>query len=502
VRLIGYVRVSRVAGRDGKSFISPDVQRERIKTWAKAARHTVVDVLEELDQPGSRYNRPGFQEALERIERGEADGLIVADFSRFARSVADAAKALQRLEDADAVLVSVRDGLDSSTPVGKFARTMMLAIAELELDRVRENWSSARRHAVERGIHVASRTPTGYVRGKDGRLDLDPVAAPIVAELFRLRADGASWTALARRMTDAGIVGPYGSSSWTPAAITKMLANRVYVGEARSGEYVLPDAHAAIVSTDEWLRAQSIGTPTASTNSGDVPLLGGLLRCASCRFTLKADTMKGRDGSRLRHYRCRGTHAAGQCPAPVSILARVIEPYVEEILLSAIKRGGPLARASADTKALKRATVAVREAEDELAAYRDETRISDLIGREAFLEGLEERALRVDDARAELVQAQERAELAGALPSTPGALASAWPGLTAAERRKLLGAVLDAVVVRGGRVEGRIVPVADRALVLWRGQAPADLPRRGHRVPLAPFPWPDDRPGDVGMAAA
>jgi len=34
MRLIGYVRVSRVAGREGDGFISPTVQRERIEAFA------------------------------------------------------------------------------------------------------------------------------------------------------------------------------------------------------------------------------------------------------------------------------------------------------------------------------------------------------------------------------------------------------------------------------------------------------------------------------------
>src|SRR5690348_14869173 len=98
MRLIGYIRVSRVAGREGASFISTEVQRERIEGMAAAHGHTVSDWEQDLDQPGSKYDRPGFQAALEAVERGEADGIIVARLDRFARSVADAARAMQRLE--------------------------------------------------------------------------------------------------------------------------------------------------------------------------------------------------------------------------------------------------------------------------------------------------------------------------------------------------------------------------------------------------------------------
>jgi hypothetical protein len=42
---------------------------------------------QELDQFGGGMDRPLFQQALERIERGETGGLIVAKLDRFARTL-------------------------------------------------------------------------------------------------------------------------------------------------------------------------------------------------------------------------------------------------------------------------------------------------------------------------------------------------------------------------------------------------------------------------------
>jgi hypothetical protein len=74
---------------------------------------------------------------------------------------------------------------------------------------------------------------------------------------------------------------------------------------------------------------------------------------------------------------------------------------------------------------------------------------------------------------------------------TRGALLEAWPDLTVREKRDLMSTAIDAVFLRPVRGSGNQVVIADRVLILWRGEAPADLPRRGHRVPLAPFAWPD-----------
>jgi DNA invertase Pin-like site-specific DNA recombinase len=49
----GYVRVSKLNGRGGESFISPDAQRERIEQAAKAAAVTVAEWHTDLDESGT-----------------------------------------------------------------------------------------------------------------------------------------------------------------------------------------------------------------------------------------------------------------------------------------------------------------------------------------------------------------------------------------------------------------------------------------------------------------
>ena len=117
----GYIRVSRRAGREGESFISPEVQRKKIGDWAELHEVEIVQWWEEIDQSGAKLERPLFQEALARCERGETGGIVVARLDRFARSAVDALESIKRLNEAGARLVSVEDNFDGSTPMGRFA---------------------------------------------------------------------------------------------------------------------------------------------------------------------------------------------------------------------------------------------------------------------------------------------------------------------------------------------------------------------------------------------
>jgi site-specific DNA recombinase len=492
MNLLGYIRVSRVGGRGGEDFIAPRVQRERIESWAKTYGHSVDFLPDELDQSGGKLKRPVFTAALERCERGEADGIIVAKLDRFARSVPDAATAIRRLEDAGAVLVSVADQLDTSTPMGRFARTMMLAVAELELDRIRESWATAQQYAVKRGVHIASRPPTGYKRGQDGRLELVPRSADAVAEVFQRRAAGASLSELAQLLEQRRVVGPYQNKHWTATAISKLLKNPVYTGQARSGIHSLEDAHPAIITGVEWRAAQTARGVVSPLRSPDGALLAGLLRCAGCRYVMKLDSIRDRDGSKLRMYRCRGDHAAGRCPAAASVLAHIIEPYVVSVFFEALGPDGILADAGTDDAGHQQAQHAAEAAQADLAEWLEVVSISS-VGRAAYMTGIEARQRRVDEALS-AASAAATPSSAATLPEV-ASLREAWPTLRTDEQRRLLAAGIDAIVLRKGR------DLAERSLILFAGEAPDDLPSRGRRVPLASYPWPDT-PGDAGVAVA
>ena len=119
IRIIGYGRVSDVAGREGDRFHSLADQRDRVKAFVKARGHKLVDWVEDLDESGGTLDRPGLQHVLERLDAGEADALAVAYLSRLTRNTVQGLELVTRLNAAGRdVLVADLD-LDTSTPSGE-----------------------------------------------------------------------------------------------------------------------------------------------------------------------------------------------------------------------------------------------------------------------------------------------------------------------------------------------------------------------------------------------
>jgi DNA invertase Pin-like site-specific DNA recombinase len=84
----GYIRVSRIGGRSGEGYISPDEQRQQIERYASELGVRVADDAwgDDQDYSGGNFNRPGWEGIVKRIESGELGGVIVLRVDRFART--------------------------------------------------------------------------------------------------------------------------------------------------------------------------------------------------------------------------------------------------------------------------------------------------------------------------------------------------------------------------------------------------------------------------------
>ena len=493
MKLDGYIRVSRVGGRSGDAFISPGEQKERVKAWAKSQGHRIAKWHEDLDQPGSKANRPGLTAAMKRIEEGTTGGLAVARLDRFGRSVQDSANLLAEIRAADGVLCTVAEGIDTSGYMGKFLADLFAALAELELARIRENWETARKSAVARGIHISGKVPTGYRRRADRILEPDPEVAPTIHELFERRAAGVSWAQLARFLEEKGIVTPWGNEHWTVASVGTVVRNRVYLGEARAGKIVKPEAHDPIVSLAEWNAANKArGVHPARSGKG-TGLLSGTLRCGGCSYAMKPKMGRTRHGKDFLEYACKPDKAAGRCPAPASVKANVIEPFVLSNLFAFSKDATARSREDQDDSNLD-AELAAAEAERDAAL---DERLAEALGgpeSDVYLRTIESRQARVDALLEEMTERDQEREPA----DISADLEQVWPDLTLEDQRRILHSVFDSAFVWRTSDEGRNgkFPIAERARLFLAGDGPP-VPIRGQRGTIRTLPLDGPAPSEA-----
>lgn len=324
-RLDGYIRVSRIGGRAGDGYISPDVQRAQIEDYARTLNAEVIEWHSDEDFTGGNTDRPGFQEAIRRIESGDTDGLIVAHTDRFSRSVADGSAMVQRILAAGGLFASALERMDPSTPTGQYMLNSFLNNAELTLNMFKRSWIIAKERAVERGVHIG-RTPFGYDRSKSEALTPGGDAQH-VRTIFEHRLAGDNYTDIARLLDD---LAPK-ETPWTSRAVRYMLGNRAYLGEVsyRGSKHDLGNevAHEPIVSRELFNGVQATLTTRPYIRTNSMFLLSGLVRCAGCGYAMTGHATAG-PKRETAIYRC--SHH-GKCPSPSVIVCKNLDAYVVDL---------------------------------------------------------------------------------------------------------------------------------------------------------------------------
>lgn len=442
MKAVGYVRVSRVGGREGDSFLSPALQREQIAAVAKREGLDVVEVIEELDASGGDAARPGWNRAIGMVERGEVAGIAVWNWSRFSRSVKDALEALGRVEAAGGRVYSATEPLDDG-PMGVFTRNMLLSMAQMERDRATVGFHASKVSAMDRGIHVAGTIPVGYRRDADRRLVPDPDKAPIVQGVFERRAEGLNWHALARWASEQG-------HDCTDKGVEYMTRNRVYLGEIRNGSEVREGAHEAIVSRGLFARCQGRGLQSERTGrlAGKF-LLGGIASCASCGRGLRL-TSGGRKG--VEFYICRNRH----CDAKAYANARRLDDFVLNAIDERINAADPghwVARPGGGKREVADAEADAAEARADLDGFLLDTTLRRVLGPDKYAGAAANYVTVLNAAEQALAEAREASsgsyDLVGRLWNTE------WGH---AERTEWLRKMAASVVVTKGRepLSGRV----------------------------------------------
>ena len=437
-RAIGIVRVSQVNGRDGESFASPSEQRGRIEVECERQGLKLVMVHEELDVSGGTplEKRAGLRSAVEAIEAGEASVVIAAYFDRLVRSLEVQTELVRRVEAANGQVLAVDVGpVTNGSACQWLSGALLGAVSEYQRRTTSERTVEAQRRAVARGVPPLASIPPGYRRGTDGRLVVESREAPIIAEGFLMRSEGATIKEVCAYWCAHGI-----ERSWRSTQTT--LASRIVLGEIHFGEMVNLNAHPAIVDAEDSsgaYREQSSPVVPAPNRSG----------CWPARVSCAAEPAGGaKDVRRLAQPRSLPD-------VPLSPDGRL--PAAGLDLCRARRGRGGRARAihAGECRGPASAGENVRSAEDELAAAQRalEGAIQTLSG----LEDVPATRERLSVLRETAENAQARVDQMRGTGRTVNLNASAdWERLTLDGQRALIRATVARATVGPGRGAERI----------------------------------------------
>ena len=149
------VRVSEQGDRDEENFHSPNAQLAKARLWSEDQGNRVVDAFEEIDVSGKLplARRPGLLKAIEMMEAGEADHIVVAYFDRLVRSLKVQLEVIERVEWAGGEIFALDHGkLSNGTAATRLSRNMMGAVFQYFAEVTDEKVTAGQARAVAQGI--------------------------------------------------------------------------------------------------------------------------------------------------------------------------------------------------------------------------------------------------------------------------------------------------------------------------------------------------------------
>ena len=331
--------------------LSVAAQLRALRDYARNNGYSIAREYVDEAESGRIADRPQFRQMID--EGGKATApfqvILVWKFSRFTRKREHAVAFKSMLRRRGIRVVSITEHADDS-PTGKLMEAIIESVDEFYSENLAQEVVRGMREAASRGYFLASKAPFGYKRIKvsDGvkdrpTLEVDPVAAPIVKEIFESSRRGNGLAEICKELNGRGITNR--GKRWQKNVVHYLLTNEAYTGTAvwgvkskdeKAQEPVrVEDAWPALVSRETFdLVQQGLHerAPKAARPGrvGSQYLLSGLLRCGVCG---KPYSAQGAKSGQFAYYVCASLfrEGAGACTARYLNATKVEDLVVEKV---------------------------------------------------------------------------------------------------------------------------------------------------------------------------
>ncbi|MBO0572789.1 resolvase [Clostridium botulinum] len=328
------------------------------------------EIFQDEGFSGGNTNRPSFQRMLELAKHRQFDIIAVYKVDRVARNLVDFVNIYDELEKHDVELVSITEGFDPSTPIGRMMMMLLASFAEMERMNIAERIKDNMKGLAKIGRWSGGTPPTGYRSEtiinnskKESYLELIPEKKQLLISIFEKAANGYTTYQIGKTF------------NMSPKTVANILCNPTYVksdelsanylksigygvfGELNGngylsynrrpkkkgkklfnakGMFVAVSNHEAPIDSKTWIKANdnlkgraSEGRPRTSPESFLAHLVK--CKCGSGMYIHKGHIRK--DGSRNTYFVCSKKKLDKKC---TSRWLRV--DAVENIFLDALRK--------------------------------------------------------------------------------------------------------------------------------------------------------------------
>ena len=340
-----YVRKS--TDVEDKQVLSIEAQITELKEFAARMNIHIIEVVIEK-QTAKKPGRPKFGKMLERIEAGEANGILAWMPDRLSRNSIDSGKIIYMLDEHVLIDLKFPHFWFENTPQGKYMLANEFNASKQYVDNLSLNTKRGLRQMVRDGRYPRG-APLGYYNDPRAKaIKIDRKTAPIVRQAFELYAHGdkrldeiADFLYANGLQTSQGKIRGVKTTGKKPHSrtrVTRMLSNPFYYGHFLYLGEIHEGKHTGIIPKQLFDKVQTVlkrrGKPTRKAND-PLPLCGLVFCACGMMLTAEIRTKRQKNGNvhTYTYYRCTRKSKTVACREP-HIRAEALDKQLSDLLLA------------------------------------------------------------------------------------------------------------------------------------------------------------------------
>lgn len=264
--------------------------------------------------------REQFGTMIDRIESGEADGIIAWAPDRLARNSIDGGRIVYMLDRGVIKDLKFATYTFENNSQGKFMLQIMFGQSKYYSDALSDNVKRGNRTKLEHGWRP-NQPPLGYLNDPVTKTTVpDELRFPVIRKIFELMLSGAytpRQIAVISR-DEWGFRTPKrkrsGGKPLAMSTVYKILSNPFYAGLIPWGGQTYVGKHKPVVTAAEFRAVRKLldrGLPRPKRYSF---AFTGLIRCGSCGLAITAEHKTNRYGYHYIYYHCSKRALGPRCP--------------------------------------------------------------------------------------------------------------------------------------------------------------------------------------------
>ncbi len=275
---------------EDKQVLSIEAQLTELREFAERESLSIIEELIEK-QSTKIPGRPVFNSMIERIEHGQASGILAWHPDRLARNSVDGGKLIYLVDMGIITALKFPQFWFEPSPQGKFMLSISFGQSKYYVDSLSENTKRGKRQKVRNGIFPAP-APMGYLNDvRTKTIVLDPQKGPILKAAFQLYAKGHSRLEdIAHFLASKGLVSRH-NNPFHKDRITYFLSNPFYIGLFRYNGEIHQGKHEPLIAKKLFTKVQDVLKERGKTiiKTGVAKAFTGLLRCGVCDMMITAE---------------------------------------------------------------------------------------------------------------------------------------------------------------------------------------------------------------------